>query len=178
MKKDYSLLRPFDLLAATRGEPICDRYGTEITYVAGPDAVDDIVYLYPNGNREFSIKASTNLRLAPLCWVEGRPVYRGDVLYWYSGSRPVKFTAGDQMIDDEIICGISTFDTGETMGDDGFSGVLPGSLTWTPPKVKREGFVVVNKASVFNSRKQAEAYRDSFLENTSRFIIGRVEWEE
>ena len=57
--KDYSLLRPFDLEAAKRGEPIL-WIDHPIRWVALSDK---------------------ELRMAPLCWVEGRPVYKGDVLY-------------------------------------------------------------------------------------------------
>ena len=57
--KNYSLLRPFDLEAAKRGEPIL-WIDHPIRWVALSDK---------------------ELRMAPLCWVEGRPVYKGDVLY-------------------------------------------------------------------------------------------------
>lgn len=166
-ERDYSLLRPFDLEAAKRGEQICFPSGAEITrFIDGPDSDGDFVFLIPRG--QFSFAREKSLRMAPLCWVEGRPVYRGDVLYGKGECSDLTYIA------DKVESG------GTLISQEGTSGKKeqPEFLTWTPPKVKREGFVVVNKASVFNSREQAEACRDSFLENTGRFVIGRAEWEE
>lgn len=80
MKKDYSLLRPFDLEAAKHGEPICFSSGAKITrFIDGPDSVGDLVFVVPDG--QFYFTREKEIRMAPLAWVEDRPVYRGDVLY-------------------------------------------------------------------------------------------------
>lgn len=78
---NYDLLRPFDLEAAKRGDLLTDVCGNEYTFVAesGPDG-DHAIRQKSDGN-VFVDRASA-LRMAPLAWVEGKPVYPGDVLYY------------------------------------------------------------------------------------------------
>lgn len=81
-EKDYSLLRPFDLEAAKAGAEIC--YGSNgdcesVTFLAeaGPDG--DHAIRDHEGN--CYVEPDYGLKMAPLCWVEGKPVYPGDVLW-------------------------------------------------------------------------------------------------
>lgn len=80
-QKDYSLLRHFDAEAAKAGEAIClyDYPDVNVAYVAGPDKANDVCYL--TGNNYLEISAISCFRMKPLCWVEGKPVYKGDILY-------------------------------------------------------------------------------------------------
>lgn len=83
MSKKFEELRPFDLEAAKAGAPIC--------YMDGdiPSSWfihDDVLYVeWSNEPERFvQFKADTGLDrwcMAPLCWVEDRPVYKGDVLW-------------------------------------------------------------------------------------------------
>lgn len=99
MDNNYSLLRPFDLDAAKNGEPICMADGGSAKFLAhepGHPFLEDwaVIVLNPtgisthggNGQHWRDGSSSFDLRMAPLCWVEGRPVYRGDKL-WHTRRR-------------------------------------------------------------------------------------------
>lgn len=135
--KDYSLLRPFDLEAAKRGEAVCDRdHANEYEFLAIGEKRFSDGYVAVRLTRSFIVKAKgyiylcypEDLRMAPICWVEGRPVYRGDVLYETIGGG-----AGNPYV-------AHHFENGKLVT----AGVNscphhynPDHLTWTPPKVKR-----------------------------------------
>lgn len=87
-QKDYSLLRPFDLDAAKRGEPICFKDDGQLaTFLGESDQVENDICLRWEetfGSVESGKCAMLGrnlISMAPLCWVEGKPVYKGDVLY-------------------------------------------------------------------------------------------------
>ena len=87
MTKDYSKLRPFDLTAAMRGEPICFHgLGQPFDFIAGPDTAGYYVVL---DCLRFQFYTEDKLRMAPLGWVEGKPVYVDDVLYSNDGDEIV-----------------------------------------------------------------------------------------
>lgn len=143
-KKDCSLLRPFDLEAAKRGESV-----TLLSNKCRPGKVifsknkgilvewnDGTIYSYGfnllEGDTSFFV-------MAPLAWVEGRPVYKGDVLY-YDG-KPRIIDGGD-----------ATHLTTVT------SCTRANCMTWQKPKTKREGWV--NMVAVrFDSKEDAERYK-------------------
>jgi len=132
--KDYSLLRPFDLEAAKAGELLCDKSGRiGWTYAAGPDNRGEISAIHsPSGN--FIIPtASTEFRIAPLYWIEGRPVYKGDVLYGLWSTAP---ECGYTITHAEngLLCGR------RSDGPPRLGTILTrdGDLSWTSPMVKRE----------------------------------------
>lgn len=58
---DYSLLRPFDLRLVSQGDEVCDTRGR----LVGIDAATEM--LAQNG--------ASSLRMAPISWLQGRPVY-------------------------------------------------------------------------------------------------------
>lgn len=109
--------------AAKVGDEICwpDGEDEDLSYISGPDAADNICYSYDG---KFFISISSNFRMAPLCWVEGKPVYKGDVLYLKDMLGSIdKFVA-------------QSFD-GEKLWSN--TGWMPsGSLFCNPPKWKRE----------------------------------------
>ena len=82
--QNADLLRPFDLEAAKAGAPvqILGRTEPKLIYVAGPDSAGKYIFTIPDGRftRPESCEVE-ELRMVPLGWVEGRPVYRGDRLY-------------------------------------------------------------------------------------------------
>lgn len=169
MEKDYSLLRPFDLDAAKAGEAICwYRDGIIAEYIGpcGMPTENDICvkYLETKGLAQagtFAMNESRYFRMSPLCWVEGRPVYKGDVLYKQDGSKFIAKT----MYSDTCI-----------LSDQPFIGSSLENLTWTPPKVKRDGWMNCYKNgenSVYPTKERADRSADY-----SRVACIRIEWEE
>ena len=86
-EKDYSLLRPFDLDAARDGAAIVAIVdgGTKMEpreFVTGPDCMGYCVVSTNEG--VYRLGKAHEYRMAPLCWLEGKPVYPGDDLWWIS----------------------------------------------------------------------------------------------
>lgn len=125
--KDYSLLRPFDLEAAKRGDPIiwtpnidCVFLGESINRPNIPEEGPQYRIEHSGG---MSYASARRLRMAPLAWVEGRPVYRCDVLYG-KGDK-LKFVAQQE--------GLLCEHSGELVE---WKYVSEVGYTWTTPKVK------------------------------------------
>lgn len=189
-KKDYSLLRPFDLAAAKRGEAIfciADRKDEpgERKFIAGPDLHGYFCVQSPDG--WFRFGKACDYRMAPLAWVEGKPVYKGDALYYCGpGQKEMAEAEGPHPAKD---C-------------DGFAykGSICGRgyhapadcFTWNPPKVKRTGFVcivktrkicstgnlrdvIVRNADIYPTRDAAQAWADTCKDVIA---IAPIEWEE
>ena len=160
--KDYSLLRPFDLEAAKNGALVCWMYEDgPLRYIGKATCgVDMACFEWIGGTHKgtFETYPNTNLRMSPLCWVEGRPVYPGDNLYLKNGCGV--FTAGGRMV-----------------------GVELNSLTWSKPKrtVKKAGWINIyplvgecGQASAIYPTKTAADNSAS----SARIACTRVEWEE
>lgn len=172
-ERDYSLLRPFDLEAAKRGEAICWHSNSDTLIYVGPAVGGKCCFKWTGGILYglFETYPLNYVRMAPLAWAEGRPVYRGDVLYNKVGQ---ELTAtgeeGGKLI-------VSEF-------PDDFL-LEPDFLHWTPPKVKREGwvniypradFIPADAAFVshaFSSKEKADRHAMS-----RRIDCIRIEWEE
>lgn len=144
-QKDTSLLRPFDLEAAKNGELlICTHDFTGREYVAGPDNSGRIIVKDNYGEFQLSQYYNDHYRMKPLAWCEGKPVYKGDVLYW-NNYRGYKFVVGDGIIYDTIIKGLTYDVSGELLyGEEGNSGVTANDLTWSKPKQKVKRKVWIN----------------------------------
>ena len=163
--KDYSLLRPFDLEAAKNGVLLTGGAGkahffdgtATWKYIAGPDVEGNVLVEIICSGR-FNLFPAERFCMAPLCWVEGRPVYPGDNLYWKNGCGV--FTAGGRMV-----------------------GVEPNSLTWSKPKrtVKKAGWINIYPLSWMDGRAgaifQTKTEADSSA-RSGRIACTRVEWEE
>ena len=160
--KDYSLLRPFDLEAAKNGALVCWMYEDgPLRYIGKATCgADTACFEWIGGTHKgtFETYPNTNLRMSPLCWVEGRPVYPGDNLYLKNGCGV--FTAGGRMV-----------------------GVELNSLTWSKPKrtVKKAGWINIyplvgecGQASAIYPTKTAADNSAS----SARIACTRVEWEE
>lgn len=101
-EKDYSLLRPFDLDAAKGGAKVC--YGSNgdyesVTFLAeaGPDG--DHAIRDHEGN--CYVEPDYGLKMAPLCWVEGKPVYPDTPMEREDNGWPVKWSVdGSAWLDD------------------------------------------------------------------------------
>lgn len=108
------------------------------------------------------------LRMAPLAWVEGKPVYKGDRLWWVTQKRWINALRYENNLNKPAIK-----DDNDCVSDVAWLS----NLTWTPPKVKREGWVNVygydRIATTHESQEKANlnAGRD-------RIACVRIEWEE
>lgn len=164
MEKDYRLLRPFDLEAAKRGDKIC--YNDESGYVTtlcGPDPKGNIAY---QSNGMVYVAHTNSFKMAPLAWVEGKPVYKGDILYWKSVSNKWMNHVCDEFDVDKFLQR-----TGEEQGY-----IYANKLTWQKPKTKREGWVNIyrfNDTALFADKKTADKNAIS-----DRIDCVRIEWEE
>ena len=183
-ENDYSLLRDFDPEAAKRGEPIvwtpftdCVFLGESINMPNSPELGPQYCIEHSGG---LSYAPACDLRMKPLTWVESRPVYKGDVLWHKIGNYFVTVEhPGDA---DYFTCEKGTFEY--------------RYLTWTPPKVKREGFVclvkramrpasgeahleltdvIVRNGMIFATHEDAQAWADQCGDVIA---IAPVPWEE
>lgn len=128
-EKQYNLLRPFNKEQALEGKPICYSTGEVVQYVAGPDVDGDVCVWYDQ--EQLLLEVQSELRMAPLTWVEGQPVYEGDVLYWNNRTQcpGSKFTVGSKLISIDIIEGVSVMTDGRVYDKPG-TGVEFDALTW------------------------------------------------
>lgn len=128
-ERNFDLLRPFDLEAAKRGEQLMRVLAGEwmdVTFVAEGGDDGDHAVRKPDGNLIWG--SAGNFRMAPLARVEGKPVYKGDVLYDNEyGTRQVVRCAGLH----------DTLETDQPRSDGEFI-ICFEDATWTQPKVKRE----------------------------------------
>lgn len=174
MKKDYSLMRPFDQKAAKEGDSICWNSSDEkLTgrYLAGPDKSGDVAFEDVDG--DLYVSRVSEFRMTPLCWVEGKPVYKGAVLYAYGDRVTANGTRSFKNLNDEYL----------PVGEFG-ENVNVGSLTWNPPMVKREGWLNVygfGKAAVlYETKSEADKGATTPFGKiaASRLDCVRIEWEE
>jgi len=125
MEKDYSLLRPFDLEKAKAGGAICYyQDGTHREFITGPD--DHGYFVIKSQDGWFRFGKHEDYRMAPLAWVEGKPVYKGDVLYSHFFKETFEVTGIDR---------VGQF---KAEKHSQFSATESTSCTWTPPKKTRE----------------------------------------
>lgn len=173
MKKDYSLMRPFDQKAAKEGDSICWNSSDEkLTgrYLAGPDKSGDVAFEDVDG--DLYVSHESEFRMTPLCWVEGKPVYKGDVLWDTVASRSIEISDYDSETNavpaeprSDVFLHISRF-------------------SWATPKVKREGWLNVygfGKAAVlYETKSEADKGATTPLGkiDASRLDCVRIEWEE
>lgn len=171
MKNDLSLLRPFDLEKAKAGHPICTRDGRKARFIAHVPEADEgyRVFVLVEGAQCASSRfesgagrgngpAQPDIMLAPLCWVEGKPVYPGATLRRRDNGWSV--TALQEGYQDEV-----------------GNWLVPDDLTWTPPPVKREGWVNVYPGSVVGGIYASEKRANDGAQ-ADRLACIRIEWEE
>ncbi len=179
--KDYSLLRPFDLEAAKAGAPLFEiyMYGSKVktdeeigTYIAGPNNLNEYVISYPTNGYMTYIDSIKAVRMAPLAWVEGKPVYKGDTLYSHF------FKSGGQSQDGSFTV------TGYRVSDDSFyaaeisytAATLVSSCSWNNPKVKKSGWMNsygFGENYVYSTKDRADA-----VATHNRKACIEIFWEE
>lgn len=122
--EECAQLRPFDLEAAKRGEKICTSYGNNAVFIGvksdGRVVFEDQDQLYNYDE--------WNLRMLPLHWLKGKPVYKGDTIYYTEdGSKHIV----DSFTGTYILC---------KHGFDEFA-IHPDYASWEKPKVKKNYWV-------------------------------------
>lgn len=166
-EKNYALLRPLDLEAAKRGEPIC--------WYGDGDVLHDVTitklgavcgrWYASTEERIWQGEELNYFRMAPLCWIEGKPVYKGDRLYRVGHG--IREFVADYIEQDGDVFLVYV----EAMGSSWLEGpARPGvKVTWTPPKIKREGFVCITK---YSNRKETflGEYNNTIVRNGSIFV--------
>ena len=192
MEKDYRLLRPFDLEAAKRGEKICwneDGFLAEYIGPCGMHDENDICIKWIDGSGlaeigHYVMHESLYFRMAPLTWLEGRPVYSGDVLYKKAKTwgKFVKVTGAKP--DGEFL--ILECDEPHYSGTE-YADNRRGWLSWQKPKTTREGWVNLysNRHGLMpnvqlDNGKPFKSYDNAMQNGIHDDYIGaiKIEWEE
>lgn len=132
MSRDYSMLRPFDLAAAKAGKQIC-YFDGELAKQVMINEKEIAIDFESEGICLFCGELSTkNLRMAPLFWLEDKPVYTGDVVYLQKCDK----RDGQARIIYSVVGLQVWFDSGTNVPDSSY-------ITWKKPKTKREGWINV-----------------------------------
>ena len=127
-ERNYNLLRPFDLEAAKRGEKICSLFGEDA----------DFIGMKLDGRVVFEVDSLIcdclicMLRMLPLCWLQGKPLYKGDTVYFTEdGSEHV----AESFNGEYIVCnqGLNEF------------VIHPDYASWDKPKIKKQYWVNLYK---------------------------------
>lgn len=189
--KDYSLLRKFNFEAAKRGEFLTNiqesfKYilkSCSTKWEGGVENVEYVIQLVDGyDSYEYKVSDLSVLRMLPLCWIEGKPVYKGDVLW-----RKDKYT--DEVIQVTVESFVEQKYTNigkhaflnfegdiDTRLDFAFS-----TLHWEKPKVKvqKEGWMNIYHAegiwrskAVFATKEMADEYATG-----DRIDCVKVQWE-
>ena len=156
-EKDYSLLRPFDLEAAKAGVLLCDQSGSTLAGLlcCTPDSSGYFRAWVDRIGGLVSSLPCKSIRLAPLCWVEGKPVYPGDALWQTTLAGDVLKRKAKQISADGSY--LEFDETGSWAMDGSVS-----KLSWAepPPKpIKR--WVNIYPAYSFESQDSANEYATS-----------------
>ena len=175
--KDYSLLRLFDLEAAKAGE-IVQWYqdNSTLEYIGPSTSLGEAgCFKWLSGEDTtgtYEGYKAEQLRMAPLAWVEGKPVYKGDVLYQYYAQDHKNRLVTISNIFTNGIGNYLTFTEGGNWAMDGNTS----KLTWNKPKVKKSGWM--------NSYDSGENYvyptkdRADVMATHSRKACIEILWEE
>jgi len=82
---DYSLLRDFDVEAAKAGVPICTKDGLDIDFIHEHKGY---VFATSDLATPFTIY-KVCVKMKPLFWLEGKPVYVGDTVYHVAAGKGI-----------------------------------------------------------------------------------------
>lgn len=176
---DLSLLRPFNLEAAKSGEEICWYYLSDPVKFIGITSKGAIAY---ESEDEIGFTSSDQFRMKPLCWVEGKPAYNGDVLYWNdsTGAPGTTFNVvGPMVCEGKLICGDAHFKDGRVFLGEGNSGVTPSELTWNKPKqkVKRKVWINVYPNEVYGNAHTSPEAADDLGRGRIACVETEIEYE-
>jgi len=133
MSKDLSLLRPFDLEKAKQGELTV----SGCKYISGPDTLGNIVFESKDG--KYILAHPKYFVMAPLCWIEDKPLYKGDTLYC------IKTDMDSPVVVIKEIRKNTICDNAIYFQNHDFKWTTQDNLTWTKPKQKNRGWINVYK---------------------------------
>lgn len=158
--ENYELLRPFDLEAAKAGEEIC--WSTLPLSVKFIGVTSDGKIAYESVN-EAGFTYAKQFCMKPLAWIEGKPVYKEDVLYWKNTSANGSKFIAKGMLDEETIKGFSYCADGSVY-ESKYDNIPIGKLTWNKPKQKHKVWINVYKNNdyrTWESKAQADSMAKS-----------------
>ena len=172
-------LRKYDLTKAQAGDKVFGWKPGEVLAVYGEDVVIGWDLGYRKSVSIYHTHHTYEIYLAPLCWVEDKPVYKGDVLYSPSGTvkvrtidRVEKFRAYDD--DGKAITRLRVY------GDDG-RWDSPKRLTWVKPDPEYtvEGKVLKVGDTLFSKdgdKVTITAFEMGFVITTPGQAMGNTQW--
>ena len=159
VERDLTLLRPMDASKLQPGDKVLHFQGDrETTFIDGPD--DRGYFCVRNEQGRCSIRRAEWYRMKPLAWVEGRPVYHGDTLY-FEGKQVTACDPADNV--------------GWMTCRDGFHRDTK-KMTWEKPKVKKEGWINIygdKGMCVHPTKEQAEKNKSEGVK-----ACVKIHWEE
>ena len=171
---DYDLLKPFNLEDALNGAELLSRdretrakEPLKLAAVCGPDG--DYCVRDAAGNL-YTARGSL-LGMAPLAWVEDKPVYKGDVLY--SKISPHYGKAA------EYHDGWLVLNTGSITYRSQVA-----AFTWTKPKRKREGWInifpslIIDDAIAYSSAVYSTSEEADENASPTRIDCIKITWME
>ena len=168
---NFNLLRPFDIEKAKSGEQILFANGDPCAFIAEGGSFGQHA-VRAHGN--LFLVPPANLRMAPLCWVEDKPVYKGDRL-WSSYTKEGEKT---ERIASHVIEANGTFYLQYEGGGDWAMDGSCSFLSWIPPKVKKSGWM-----NIYKDKAMGRYIHDTKNAADSAATIGRIgcveiHWEE
>ena len=145
-ERDHSLQRPAVFANLKVGDRLERKSGTKaVVAYMGPDFA---VLRFPDNSESahFGSYVEQTFRFQPLCWVEDKPVYRGDELYRPAVEKDKALVVSHIERSDS---GVEHLYFGNLAGATEFADNRRGYLTWTKPEQKREPSFQVESQDVF-----------------------------
>ena len=168
---NLNLLRRAIVADLKVGDLVIDSDGDEATLVAPSHPVTGEFILSCSGRYGYCVfRAIDTVYLFPLCWVESKPVYPGDVLYW-------KGVPGECQPQPLTVVG-KLGDWWCTHPNGAIYRFNESELTWSPPRVRKHGWVNVyegGRTGTYTHPTQEAATRNA---DHGRKGCVRIEWEE
>lgn len=178
MSKKLNELRPFSGEVVT-GEKLLWGMGGQTCVVLGESNSWPNI---PSLGKQYCIEHSGGLAFVtkrdlfepPLCWVEDRPVYKGDVLWWRDYKDfPNSAVDSPKHVVTKVLSGVA----GDTLVyDDSGKWLAPRDLTWKSPTVKKEAWVNVYD-EIDGALHSTKDLADKWATKNRKACI-RIEWEE
>ena len=135
---DYNLLRDFNLEDAKAGAAVCSgSLMTDLTFLC---AHKNSVFVELSASCDSLLLHSDEVKMKPLFWLEGSPVYKGDIVY--------HITAGKGIAVKQIY--LSSDPAIKFDKEDFIWSCLESNLSLTPfakPKTERKGWINIWKCS-------------------------------
>ena len=169
MNHNLNLLRPAIVADLKVGDQVLDTDGETVTLVTPTHPVTgEFVLSYGDAHGYCVSQPSDTFYLPPLGWVEDKPVYPGDVLYW-------KGVPGEC----QPLTVVGTLGDWRCTHPNGAIYRFNASeLTWSPPRVRKHGWVNVyegGRTGAYTHPTQEAATRNA---DPGRKGCVRIEWEE